>query len=468
MGAVQWRIMQSSDPPGSVVSFGNYRLLVHQRLLLRAGVAIDVGDRAFDVLVALVQRAGQTISKRELILKAWSGGDVGENALQAQITALRRSFGLDRDLIVTVSGRGYQFAGGVSSDPPTRESYSLPATVPEPTLELVGRERELEQLVNLVGTHRLVTIFGPGGVGKSLLARELARVLISEFGGGVQWIDLSAIDSPQAARAAVFEVIGETDATSLRAARAFSSAVEAPARLLFLDGCERWIGLAAELTDATLRLGRASRVLATSREPLRVEGESTYRLGPLELPDTEFCSAEAVSKTPAVRLLLARLAASGGAVLSSDASVGAARAICLALDGLPLAIEMAAVRAAGVGFDWVVAHLDQPMPWLAHGSRTAPKRQRSMQASLDWSFEALSAPERWALKRVSEFREPFSLIDVCALLAPDGIDAADALDRLSSLVAKSLVDRLTSNGSVSYRLLWVTRCSVQAMPWPRA
>ena len=423
----------------------------------------------FDVLTALVESAGRPVSKSELILRAWAGSVVGENALQAQITALRRAFGPDRDLIVTVSGRGYQFAGELLSGPQAPESgqalYPFQAALPEQTLEMIGRERELEQLARLVRTQRLVTIVGFGGLGKSLLGCELARLLGPEFAGGVQWIDLAAIDSPQAARAAVLEFIEATDATALRAAPALTAAVEAPVRLLFLDGCERWIGLAAELTDAALRVNRETRVLATSREPLRVEGESTYRLSPLDLPDRELRDADAIAKAPAVRMFLARLVASGGPSPASEAGFSAARAICLALDGTPLAIEMAAARAAGVGVDWVVAHLDQPLMWLTHGSRTAPKRQRSMQAMLDWSFEALPAPERWALKRLSELGGPFSLDEACALLAPDGIDAADALDRLSSLVGNSLVERLEAGGAVSYKLFWITRCGARAMPW---
>lgn len=461
-------MLLSSETPDNVVSFGNYRLLLRQRLLLRAGVAVEVGDRAFDVLLALLESAGRTVSKSELILKAWAGSEVGENALQAQIAALRRAFGPDRGLIVTVSGRGYQFAGELRLGSLARGPLPRRATLPEPTLEMVGRERELEQLAGLFGTQRLVTIVGFGGVGKSLLGCELARLLKPEFAGGLQWLDLAAIRSPQAARAAVAETTGETDRSGLRAAPAFLPAVGAPARLLFLDGCERWIGLAAELTDATLRLNPAARVLATSREPLRVEGESTYRLSPLDLPGADMCEAAAVSKAPAVRMFLARLAASGGSVAPGEAGVRAAGAICVALDGIPLAIEMAAVRAAGVGVDWVAAHLAQPMAWLTQGSRTAPERQRSMQATLDWSFEALSAPERWALKRVSELSEPFNLDAACRLLAPDGIDAADALDRLSSLVGKSLVERLESGGTVGYKLFRITRGCAQAMAWPPA
>lgn len=461
-------MLRSGETPDNVVSFGTYRLLVRQRVLLRAGAAVELGDRAFELLMALVESPGRTMSKSELILKAWSGSVVGENALQAQITALRRAFGSDRDLIVTVSGRGYQFAGELRSSPQARAPDAFQATVPELTLEMVGRKRELDELAGLVRTQRLVTIAGFGGLGKSLLGCELARSLMPEFAGGVQWVDLAATRTPQAARAAVLAVIGDVDTAGLRASPAGFSAVDAPARLLVLDGCERWIGLAAELTDATLRRKRATRVLVTSREPLRVEGESTYRLGPLELPDTHLRNTDAVSRTPAVRMFLARLAASGGAAPSSDAGVRAARAICLALDGIPLAIEMAAVRAACVGVEWVVAHLDQPMAWLTHGSRTAPERQRSMQATLDWSFEALSAPERWALKRVSELSEPFSVVDACELLAADGIDAADALERLSSLVGKSLVERLESSGTVSYKLFRITRGCAQAMPWLRA
>jgi predicted ATPase len=369
---------------------------------------------------------------------------------------------------VTVSGRGYQFAGALRSGPQAPQPHPFPTTVPELTLELIGRERELDKLTALVRMHRLVTIVGFGGVGKTQLGCELARLLISEFAGGVQWVDLAAIESAQAARKAVLAITGEVEPRGGLDAPELALTVESPARLLVLDGCERWIGLAAELAESTLRLNRATRVVTTSREPLRVEGESTYRLGPLELPAGDLRDVDAVSRTPAVRMFLARLAASGGAAPAGTTGLRAASVICLALDGIPLAIEMAAVRAVGVGVDWVVAHLDQPMAWLTHGSRTAPKRQHSMQAALEWSFEALSASERWVLKRVSEFSEPFSLVDACKLLEPDGINAADTLDRLSNLVAKCLVERLESSGTVSYKLFCITRSCTKAMPWLRA
>ena len=468
MGVVQSCMLPSEEAPGNVVLFGDYRLLVRQRQLLRADVAVEIGDRAFDVLVALVESAGKTISKNELILEAWSGTVVGENALQAQITALRRAFGADRRLIVTVSGRGYQFAGELRSSPPAREPHPYPTSLPERTLALVGREHEIDRLAGLVRTQRLVTIVGFGGVGKSVLGRELARLLIPEFAGGVAWIDLAASRSLHAARETILEVLGDTGAADVLAAATIPSMIDAPSRLLVLDGCERWIDLAAELTDATLRLDIATRVLTTSREALHVEGESTYRLGPLTLPDNESRDGDAVSKTPAVRLFLTRLAAAGGSEPSTEVGLNAASAICLALDGIPLAIEMAASRAAGVGVEWVVAHLDQRMGWLTNGSRTTPDRQRSMQASFDWSFESLLAPDRWALKQLSELNDTFTLEDACSLLQRDGIEVADALDRLGTLVGKSLVERLESGGKVSYRLFHMTRGCAQAMPWSRA
>ena len=468
MGAVQLRMPQSSDTPDNVVSFGNYQLLFQQRKLLRSGSSVELGDRAFELLMALVESPGRTVSKDELILKVWSQSAVGENALQAQISALRRAFGADRGLIVTVSGRGYQFAGELSQGPQAARLDPVQQTLPVGAIRLIGRESDLERVAALVRAHRLVAIVGTGGVGKTELGSELARRIAAEFAGGVLRIDLAAIGSPQAARAALLAVIGDLDTTGPRTSSARTSTADAPARLLVLDGCERWIGLAAELTDATLRLNRATRVLATSREALRVEGESIFRLSPLGLPDHDLRDAGAMSKAPAVQMFLARLAASGGSAPPDAQAVKAASLICLALDGIPLAIEMAAVRAAGVGVDWVVAHLNQPLAWLTHGSRMAPERQRSLQATLDWSFDALSAPERWALKRVSGLGEPFSLDDTCRLLEADGIDAADALDRLSSLVGKSLVERLESSGTVSYKLFRLTRGCALAMPWPPA
>ena len=434
----------ADDSQSDAISFGEYRLLPHTRMLLHTGQRVDLGDRAFDVLLALVESGGQVVNKDELMQRAWPGRTVGENALQAQITALRRAFGPDRALIVTVSGRGYQFATPEHFVADKWVVAAPPPALPQCTHSLVGREGELEVLAAMLRRERLVTVLGGGGIGKTQLALELARRIAPEVSGRVMLIALSEVESVDAARAALAGVSDEL-------------------RLLVLDGCERWLDLAAQAVESALRNSLALRVLATSREALRAEGESTCRLGSLALP-----ANPADAAAPALQMFSAHFSASGGQSTDDAAFTRAANTICHGFDGIPLAIEMAAVHAAGVGIEWVAANTDSALAWLNRGLRTAPPRLRSMRASLDWSFSTLSPPDRWALKRASEFSAAFSLEQACALLAQDKIESIDVLDRLSSLVDKSLVERVDSAATLRYRVFQLTRAHALQMPWPQA
>jgi predicted ATPase/DNA-binding winged helix-turn-helix (wHTH) protein len=442
----------SDDNHSDAMSFGAYRLLPRLRHLLRSGQPVDLGDRAYELLLALVASGGQVVSKDELMQRAWPGHTVGENALQAQITALRRALGPDRTLIVTVSGRGYQFVAPVRSAPHMlRRDSPLPA-LPQRMHSLVGRDAELELLTAMLRRERLVTVLGAGGIGKTQLALELARRMAAEFSDRIMLIVLSEVTSAAEARAALSGVGDELG-------------------LLVLDGCESWIDLAAQEVESALRGRPSLRVLATSREALRAEGECTYRLGALALPADPADSADATESAeaglapPALQVFLQHYAASGGEGSNDTAFVRAASAICCATDGIPLAIEMAAAHAAGMGIEWVAANADSALAWLNRGLRTAPPRLRSMRASLDWSFSTLSPPDRWALKRASEFSDAFSLEQACTLLAQDKIAGIDVLDRLSSLVDKSLVERVGSTAAPGYRVFQLTRAHARQMPW---
>jgi predicted ATPase/DNA-binding winged helix-turn-helix (wHTH) protein len=434
----------ADDSQSDAISFGEYGLLPHTRKLLHAGRTVDLGERAFDLLLVLVKSGGQVVSKDELMLRAWPGRTVGENALQAQITALRRALGPDRALIVTVSGRGYQFAAPVRLVADKLVVGPPPPALPLRTHSLVGREGDLEAVAAMLRRARLVTVLGAGGIGKTQLALELARRMAPEISDRVMLISLSEAESVDAAQAALAGVSEEL-------------------RLLVLDGCERWLDLAAQAVESALRNSRTLRVLATSREALRAEGESTFRLGSLALP-----AHPADTAAPALLMFLAHFAASGGQSTDDAAFTRAAITICHGLDGVPLAIELAAVHAAGIGIDWVAANADSALAWLNRGLRTAPPRLRSVRASLDWSFATLSPPDRWALKRISEFNGAFSLEQACTQLVRDKVTDIDVLDRLSSLVDKSLVERVDSAATLRYRVLQLTRAHAGQMPWPRA
>jgi predicted ATPase len=254
-----------------------------------------------------------------------------------------------------------------------------------------------------------------------------------------------------------------SEVESVDAAKAALAGVGHELQLLVLDGCERWLDLAAQAVESALRNSRTLRVLATSREALRAEGESTCRLGSLALP-----ADPADATAPALQMFLAHFAASGGQTTDDVAFTRAANTICHGFDGIPLAIEMAAVHAAGVGVDWVAANTASALDWLNRGLRTAPPRLQSMRASLDRSFATLSPADRWALKRASEFNGAFNLEQARTLLAQDQITGVDVHDRLSSLVDKSLLERVGSPAPQGYLLFQLTRAHARQMPWPPA
>jgi predicted ATPase/DNA-binding winged helix-turn-helix (wHTH) protein len=456
--------MESQDEaPDNIISFGRYRVFVRERQFSRSGDRLEIGDRAFDVLLALIESRGQPLSKQDLMLQAWSGRAVGENALQAQIASLRRVLGVDRDLVLTVSGRGYQFTGQVSYgavEPPGAAS-AMPAALPARRADFIGRTRELDELAALAQAQRFVTIVGCGGVGKTVLALELAWRLAPWFDGAVRVANLSDCADAAAAHASI-------DAAQRDLPPAAPVPIAAPARhLLLLDGCERWLDVAAERAERALREDVSLHLLATSRESIRGDGESSYRLSGFAAA-LEAAPDRGPAGGAAVDMFLARHAAAGNAVAIDAAFLAAVGRICDALDGLPLAIDMAAVRAAGVGVDWVQTHADEAVAWLTHGARNAPERHRSMRACLAWSCDALSPQQRWMLKRASEFARPFTLAEACALLTADRVEASDVLDRLSDLVGKSLIEWRGAPGGFDYQLLRLTRLYAAQADWSRA
>ncbi|MEO8523511.1 MAG: winged helix-turn-helix domain-containing protein [Caldimonas sp.] len=435
---------QTDDEAADNINFGRYQVLVRERGLRCDGLPVAIGDRAFDLLLALLESPGSAISKDQLLKKVWLGRPVQENALQAQITALRRALGEDRDLIVTVPGRGYQLAAEPDVALPADASAQSRTALPERLFKLVGRERDVRELITLAKAVPFVTLVGPGGVGKTQLAFEVARRLAAARGFGVHLVELPSFAQAEAAQA------------SVTAALAGGSQAASPL-LLVLDGCEQWIDVSAQLAESALRQKRLLRIIATSREPLRAEGEATYRLAPLELPPDDSDDHDAIGAASAVEMFLGRLLATRGDRPDNADIVAPAGVICQRLDGLPLAIEMAAVRAARFGIDWMLAHLDDPLPWLKQASRTAPARQLSMQASLEWSVAMLSPPERTLFERVAAFDASFTPAEACASARPVGFDDADVLDHLGGLVAKSLVERVGTAADVRFRLLHITR-----------
>src|ERR1700731_2089428 len=432
------------------IAFGRFQVLPDRREVLADGWPIKLGGRAFDVLMALIEARGAVVSKEALMARVWPGRIIEENSLAAQIAALRAAFGAERELIRTISGRGYQFTGEIrilAASPnkagagvATAEHVSVlpPTNAPKPVSELIGRDAEVEEVLRLAGAHRLLTLTGAGGIGKTTLALALARELRPHFADGVWLAEFSAFADPGLVPATVAAAVGGQvggEASAQRVAQAFADR----RLLLVLDTCEHVIAAAAAMAEAVLGAGSALHIIATSREPLRAWGEWVYSVQPLAVPAMDVAADDDPLQYGAVRLFIERARAAEPHFAPDRRLIAMIVAICRRLDGIPLAIELAAARAPALGIEALTARLDDRFRLrLTGGRRTAPPRHQALRATLDWSYELLAEPERVILQRLAVFAGPFSLEAAAAVAASPELAAEDVIEELLGLVAKSL------------------------------
>jgi predicted ATPase/DNA-binding winged helix-turn-helix (wHTH) protein len=448
------------------VEFGRFRALPRRRELLADGQPAKLGGRAFDVLMTLIEAHGAVVSKDALMERVWPGQVVEENNLQAHISALRSALGADRNLIRTVSGRGYQFIGELRSAPedstergrlsPAAGPEALPRTnVPDPISELIGRDEELAELANLVGTHRLVTLTGAGGIGKTRLAVALARESWPHFADGVWLVQLSSLTDPRLVPAVVAAAVG-LELGGEASVQSVAKALANRQSLLVLDTCEHVIEVAASLAEAVLGVGPGLRILATSRELLRAQGEWVYAVPPLAVPATDV-EGESLFQYGAVRLFLARARAADPYYAPDQSRAASIVAICRRLDGIPLAIELAATQASALGVETLAVRLGDRFDLLTGGRRTVLPRQQTLRATLDWSHALLDEPERVLLRRLAIFAGVFSLKAVRSVVIGPDLSPSAAVNGITSLIAKSLVVVESDRHLERYRLLDMMR-----------
>jgi len=450
--------MAGAADRSQTIEFGRFTVISHRRELLADGRPIELGGRAFDTLMVLIDARGTVLGKDELMNRVWPDRVVEENNLQAQISALRKVFGADRDLIRTVAGRGYQFTGEIRKGVTSGAAGPARLTnLPTPQSELIGREAPLRDVTNLVIAHRLVTLTGAGGVGKTRLALEATRQLLPRFLDGAWLAELGPLADadlvPVAVAAALGLSLGSGPVTTDRVA----AALRAKHLLLVIDNCEHVIEVAAAMAEAVLRASPLTRVLATSRESLRATEEYVYRVPSLDVPVDDNVDVEDVSRHGAVRLFNVRAhAAEPGYDAHPRHAVVAAR-ICRRLDGIPLAIELAAARVPAFGVDGIASRLGDRFHLLTEGSRTGLTRHQTLRATLDWSYELLSDVERIVLRRLGRFAGAFRLESAQAVAAGSDVAVPAIPEIVANLVAKSLVAADLGEAVVHYRLLETTR-----------
>jgi predicted ATPase/DNA-binding winged helix-turn-helix (wHTH) protein len=444
--------------------FGPFELNVAERSLSKADQIIPLGGRAYDILMALLERAGEVVPKSELIAGAWPDVTVEEGSLRVHLSALRKALGdgqFGNKYIANIQGRGYSFIAPVTPlavDRSTRTASPGLSNLPPALGRMIGRNNVVIEIQRLLrAEQRLITILGAGGIGKTTVALSVGHRALADFSGAVFLVDLSTVSDDEQVIGAVASALGlaprlvdprEALLNFLRARRA----------LVILDSCEHLIEGTAEIADHIFRTVSETYILATSRETLRVPGEIILRLCPLDCPPEQpRTTASEVLAYPAARLFTERVSARRGNFALSDDEAPMVAEICRKLDGIALAIELAAGRAAVFGVSNTVARLGSRLDLLKFGRRTANPRHQTLKATLDWSHDHLSEVERIVLRRVAIFIGHFSLEAACSVAEQGGIDGSEIEGAVESLVNKSLIVAWPSYRRMLYRLLDTTR-----------
>lgn len=433
-----------ADRNGNALSFGPYELAIGNRLLMNGTQVVPLGARAMDLLVVLVEQANQVVSHRILIERVWPKRGADQVSLRVHISALRKALA-ERDpgrrYIATVPGRGYSFIVPVTSPASqTSESGSISKPMlPARLTRMVGRKEAIAGIQSKLTAHKFMTIVGPGGIGKTTVAVAIAHEMRSIFEGWIRFIDLSSLGDTSLIAPAVASSFGLTIRTNDVVPALIDRLQEAPT-LLVLDGCEHLIDGASALAEKLFCRVPTLHLLATSREALRIEGENVHELAALECPpDDQRISASRSLEYPAVQLLVDRMRAVQGQFELGDADAPIAAGICRRLDGIALAIELAAGRTAIYGLGKTAGLLDDHLNLSWAGRRTAAARHQTLNAALEWSYDLLDERESLVLSRLSVFSGGFTFETAIAVVADETVDEATVSDCVWELRSKSLI-----------------------------
>jgi predicted ATPase/DNA-binding winged helix-turn-helix (wHTH) protein len=439
-----------------------------RRELRSCGVPVPLGGRAFEIVTVLVQSASEFTTKDHLMERVWPGTTVGEGTIHVHISAVRKALGRDRAMLKTVAGRGYRLLGnwtprhreGTAApvySPLTRTSGAPPANNFPPLItRLIGRATAAQFVRDLVSAYRVVTLTGPGGIGKTSLAIKAVRYLLPDFEDGGWIIELASLSDPGLVPSTVASTLG-LKFTGEISAVSVARAVGEKHLLLVLDNCEHVIDAVANLAETFTRLCPRTTIVATSREVLRIDGESVYRVPPLDVPALGQAAPDTIMQYSAVELFVARTKTLNAGFSPTAEDLASIATICRRLDGIPLAIEFAAARAAVLSVQGVAAGLRDRFALLTAGRRTALPRQRTLRATLDWSHELLPETERRLLRRLAVSPGGFTVDSAAAVMKDTGSDASAVLDGIANLIAKSWVAQDKSGAGARWTLLETIR-----------
>ncbi len=466
---------QPSAPQQPVYAFGRFRLYPTLRRLELDDSPVKIGARAFDLLQLLVRQAGETVSKRAIWDAVWSGLHVSDGNLRFQLVELRRilAAGGAGGAISAVPGRGYCFTTPLQHMPPDaapQMSSSTAMRLPPQLEHMVGRQEDLAALKVLLAERRLVTIVGAGGIGKSTLAIAAAHEALAVHGRDIAFVDIGAVlDSALviSAIAAALDIVVQTSDPI----RDITMRLAVRNTLLVIDSAEHVLDTVAIVVERLMREAPNLHLVVTSREALRIKGESVLWLEPFDEPTAEqSTSLVRLLQNPAAELLVERALAADSRLHFTDEDAPLIAGLCRQLDGVALAIELAAGRIPTHGLRGALDLLAGRIDHLRGGRRTAPTRHTSLRHTLTWSYDLLDPRTQLVLRRLSIFVGPFSLAAVCSVASGGEIDSATAAIALDDLASKSLVSVRRGSQVARFRLLDTTRAflreQVAREEWP--
>jgi predicted ATPase/DNA-binding winged helix-turn-helix (wHTH) protein len=444
--------------------FGSFELIPARRLLLNSGKPVNLGSRAFDVLITLIESAGETISNATIMARAWPSTTVDEASVRVHISALRKLLGGGQGtnrFIANVPGRGYVFVAPVTraQDRPAAKPRepSSPGHLPTPSAGVIGRAPVIARLVAQMSRHRFVTIVGTGGIGKTTMALAVAEAVAGAYPDGTWFVPLASLPASSLVANAVGAAIGLTT-TGPGTLPGLTASLRDKRALIVFDNCEHVIDGAAGAAEAILKAAPHVSILATSRIPLRAEGEWRHRLEPLETPpDRDGITAAEALANPAVELFYERARASIGDFEITDANAPVVCEVCRRLDGVPLALELAAAQVGTLGINVLARGLNDRFALLTLGHRTALPHQQTLRATMDWSYDLLSAAEQRVLQRLAVFRCDFTIEAASTVAGDSELADSGVLLHLANLATKSLLAADISGDVTLFRMFETTR-----------
>jgi predicted ATPase/DNA-binding winged helix-turn-helix (wHTH) protein len=453
----------------------DYEIDLVRRELRVFGSPVPIGARAFEIIEVLVEAGGQLVTKDALMDRIWPGAIVTENALQMHISAIRKALRSNGGLLKTVSGRGYRLLGDWAIRPHrSRETPVIPfpqsvgsvdlppmrdapeahrGNLPVFVTDLVGRSAGLALIRELLSAYRIVTLTGPGGIGKTALALHAARGLAADFNDESWLVELASLSDPNLVPSAVAAALG-LRLGDIITSESVAQAIGTRRLLLLLDNCEHVIDAAAELVEMLVRHCSRVTILVTSRETLRIEGEYVYRVPPLEVPAATVEEADELLGHSSIQFFITRMQGQDSSFKPDPVIVPLVAQICRHLDGIPLAIEFAVARATALGLQQVAAMLDDRFHLLTSGRRTALPRHQTLRATLDWSYQLLSPDEAAVLSQLAVFAGDFSIEAATAVAHATPVCIAELVAKLA---AKSLIVVETHGGITRHHLLETIR-----------